>query len=488
VAAGLALLFAAGVIFAQAPSSSTAYLCVRMDVVTCVMLLLVTSIGLVVVRYSQTYLHGEAGLVRHLRWLLLTLSAVTTLVITNNLLVLAVGWTATSFGLHQLLTFYRDRPQALIAAHKKFIVSRLADLCFVVSLAVIYRNVGSLDLDQISAWAESHVKLPTSMEVAAVFAVVAVALRSAQLPFHGWLIQVMEAPTPVSALLHAGVVNIGGFVLIRLAPWMTNATSAQLLLVVIGLVSAVIAALVMLTRVSIKVALAWSTCAQMGFMLVQCGLGLWQLALLHLVAHSLYKAHAFLSAGTAVENWRLQALTKRTSRSASFRTDSIVLTAAAFAVLCFAAVQQFKVDQLSVDELSALTFALFLILSLKPLVTRTSEVSASAWVVAARVSGVGLLFVGLHAAAMQLMPVPFSRPNLVAWGLTVLGFVGLFATKATLQRWPDGRFARLIYPWLFSCLYLDDCFTRLMFRVWPRREQTACRPTIQSALPRKVQA
>ena len=134
-------------------------------------------------------------------------------------------------------------------------------------------------------------------------------LKCAQLPVHGWLIQVMEAPTPVSALLHAGVVNLGGFLLIRLGTLVADVPAAQALLVVVGSVTAVVAALVMMTRISIKVSLAWSTCAQMGFMLMQCGLGLHDLALLHLVAHSLYKAHAFLGAGGAVEQNRLQQMT-----------------------------------------------------------------------------------------------------------------------------------------------------------------------------------
>jgi NAD(P)H-quinone oxidoreductase subunit 5 len=307
-ALGLALLFGAGLFASQGSChGGGGDLGVRLDAVTSVMLLLVSFIGLIIVRYARTYLHGEAGLARFHRWLLLTLAAVTSLVVVNNLLVLALAWIATSVALHQLLTFYPDRTAAVVAAHKKFLVSRLADLCLLGFLALTQASVGSLELDQVTAWAGAHPGRTPSMQLAAGLLVVAVALKSAQLPFHGWLTQVMEAPTPVSALLHAGVVNIGGFVLIRLAPLLAGAGPARMLLVVVGLVSTVIASLIMTTRVSVKVALAWSTCAQLGFMLVQCGLGLWHLALLHLVAHSLYKAHAFLSTGTAVHGWRLQA-------------------------------------------------------------------------------------------------------------------------------------------------------------------------------------
>jgi NAD(P)H-quinone oxidoreductase subunit 5 len=112
----------------------------------------------------------------------------------------------------------------------------------------------------------------------------------------------MEAPTPVSALLHAGIINAGGFLLIRLAELMQSSAGALAALVMLGGFTALFGAVVMLTQSAVKTALAWSTIAQMGFMLLQCGLGLWPLALLHIVAHSLYKAHAFLTSGGAVRS------------------------------------------------------------------------------------------------------------------------------------------------------------------------------------------
>ena len=154
---------------------------------------------------------------------------------------------------------------------------------------------------------------------AAVLIAGAVLLKSAQLPLHGWLIQVMEAPTPVSALLHAGVVNLGGYILIRLAPLIGASIAAQTLLVVVGSLTAAIAGIVMLTRITIKVRLAWSTCSQMGFMVMECGLGLYDLALLHLVAHALYKAHAFLTAGEAVQEGLARHLILRTRSDATRR-------------------------------------------------------------------------------------------------------------------------------------------------------------------------
>ncbi len=125
-------------------------------------------------------------------------------------------------------------------------------------------------------------------------------LKTATLPLHGWLTEVMEAPTPVSALLHAGIINAGGVLLLRFADPVQASPGAMAALVMVGGLTALFGAVVMLTQSAVKTALAWSTVAQMGFMILQCGLGLWALALLHIVAHSLYKAHAFLSSGGAV--------------------------------------------------------------------------------------------------------------------------------------------------------------------------------------------
>ncbi|MCU0654043.1 MAG: NADH-quinone oxidoreductase subunit L [Polyangiaceae bacterium] len=482
-APALALLFAGGAAATGGASGAgSVSLGVRIDALTCTMLLLVGALGAIIVRYSRAYLQGDPGLERYLRWLLLTLGAVSILLLSNNLLVVALGWTATSVTLHQLLTFYQDRTPALVAAHKKFLVSRLADLCFLVSLVLVDRTVGSLALDRIYAWTAAHPQLNPSMQGAAVLVVVAVALRSAQLPFHGWLLQVMEAPTPISALLHAGVVNLGGFLLIRLAPWMVHAHAAQLLLVILGLTSAILAALVMTTRVSVKVALAWSTCAQMGFMLVQCGLGLWHLALLHLVAHSLYKAHAFLSAGTAVEEWRLQSLSGGATSFSRGRLLGATLVAGGSVVFGVLALRRL-VPMSPAEELSTPVFAALVGLSMVPLLaSRVSGVEVLLGL-GARVVGVILLYTGVHGAAALLMPPPVQEPSTLAWALVASGFLGLFALKTALQQRPHGALANRLYPWLFAGFYLDEGFTRLTFRLWPPRLQ----PQGERARPLELQ-
>lgn len=470
VALGLGFFLTLGFILGPETPINALNMGVRLDALTCVMLLLIGALGSVIVRYSQTYLQGDPGLPRYFRWFLLTSSAVTVIVVANNLLVLVLGWMATSLCLHQLLTFYADRTAALVAAHKKFLVSRLADVCLVGSLILVHQTVGSFDFDRIALWASANPQLSPTMDSAAILLVLAVALRSAQLPFHGWLMQVMEAPTPVSALLHAGVVNIGGFVMIRLAPWMVHAEPAQWLLLGLGLLSTTIAALVMTTRVSVKVALAWSTCSQVGFMLVECGLGLWQLALLHLVAHSLYKAHAFLSAGNAVETWRLQALTKPPFLPSAPRLGLTIFALIGSAILCATMLGQL----LSLSTTNAFPVALLAILlglASLPLFQRGEMNGTTIGTTTLRITAFIALYIGGHAAASKLMPSTIVAPNPLALALVGLAFVALFALKTILRFRPEGRLAQALYPWLFAGLYLDERFTRFTFRVWPPRFQ-----------------
>ncbi|MFN3493781.1 MAG: NADH-quinone oxidoreductase subunit L, partial [Hydrogenophaga sp.] len=260
---------------------------------------LVAFLGLVIGVFSGRYLEGEASQRRFVAALAGVLAAVHILLVANHWLLLIGAWALVGVALQPLLCFYAERPFALLAAHKKRLADRLADVLLLSAAGLAWWSVGSGSLTDLF----DHVATQGAslhLQASAVLLVLAVVLRLALLPVHGWLIQVMEAPTPVSALLHAGVVNLGGFVLIRFAPLLEQVPLARGLLVAVGLGTAVLAGLVMLTRISIKVRLAWSTVAQMGFLALECGLGLYTLAALHLIGHSLYKAHAFLAASGAV--------------------------------------------------------------------------------------------------------------------------------------------------------------------------------------------
>lgn len=272
----------------------------RLDVLSVTMLVLVSFIGWIVLRFSVTYLDGEERQGAFLGWIAVTLAAVLLLVQAGNLVHLVLAWVATSLSLHRLLLFYGDRAQAVRAARKKFIVARMADAVMIGAAVLLFAGYGTLDIAAILAAAREGTA-PSGVVLATGLLALAAMLKSAQFPTHGWLTEVMETPTPVSALLHAGVINAGGFLLIRFADVMLLSPGTLAALVMIGGFTALFAGLAMLAQSAVKNSLAWSTIAQMGFMIMQCGLALFPLALLHIVAHSLYKAHAFLGSGTAVE-------------------------------------------------------------------------------------------------------------------------------------------------------------------------------------------
>lgn len=270
------------------------------DVVSLTMLLLVLFIGWVVLRFAETQLRGEQGRRRFLGWLSLTLAAVSVLVTARDLFALAAGWVLASLCLQRLLLFYPDRAAARRAAAKKFVVARAGDAALIGACAALAIAYGTTHIPDIVSQAGRGPGGTAAVVAAALLALAAV-MKSAQFPVHGWLTESIDTPTPVSALLHAGVINAGGFLLIRFADVMLLSPTALACLAMVGGLTALFGALVMLTQSAVKTSLAWSTVGQMGFMILECGLGLFPLALLHIVAHSLYKAHAFLSAGQAVE-------------------------------------------------------------------------------------------------------------------------------------------------------------------------------------------
>ena len=438
---------------------------VQLDFVSSAMFLLVATLAVVVVRYSRAYLAGQRELDRYSRSILLTVASVTILVTSNHLAVLVVAWFATDVGLHSLLTFFRTRRQAIIVAHKKFLLSRVADACFVSSIVLIGGQTGSLHIDVVNHLALANHGLSPALHLATVLLVFGVLLKSAQIPFHGWMQSVMEAPTPVSALLHAGVVNIGGFVMIRLAPLMAHAYIAQSVLLGIGLFTTVVAALVMTTRVAIKGVLAWSTIGQMGFMLVQCALGAWHLALMHLLAHSLYKAHTFLSSGSIAQQWRAGHIVHH----APLRIWHLVV---ATILVCIPVAPFYLHTRLPVERLPSSIGPLVLLLGLSfaPMIGRAIAAGRRTFVRAALYTlGASIAYFGWHFV-FELMAPEINAGMEVSktkWAIVVGGLVLLYVVQSLLQTRPHGLIARWLRPHLHGGFYIDDWFTRITFRLWP---------------------
>jgi NAD(P)H-quinone oxidoreductase subunit 5 len=273
-----------------------------LDRLSATMFVLVSFIGLIVVSYSRNYLDGDPRHGQFLQRLSLTLASVLFLIVSGTLVQFALAWIATSLSLHRLLLFYGNRQAAVLAARKKFFASRLSDAALIGSFLILHQALGSQDFGTLLV---SVKQMPphasVAIQVASLLMVLAALLKSAQLPLHGWLIEVMETPTPVSALLHAGIINAGGFLILRFSEIVSHSAGSLEVLTVVGAITALFGSLVMLTQTSVKVSLAYSTIGQMGFMMLECGLGAFPAALLHIIGHSLYKAHAFLSSGSVID-------------------------------------------------------------------------------------------------------------------------------------------------------------------------------------------
>ncbi len=283
----------------------TLALTVHFDNLSALMLTLVSFVGWTICAYSIRYLDGEATQGRYFRWTAFAIGSVSLMVVSGNLLMFMGAWVMTSTALHKLLLHYSHRPAAKRAAWTKFFISRLGDIALIAASLLIYSHFKTLDFQQLFGAVASPEfqasELTGGIALVPFLLVIGAITKSAQFPFHTWLPLTMETPTPVSALMHAGIVNAGGYLIIRTSPLLVMQPWAMTLLALVGGFTACFAAIVMTTQTSVKKKLAYSTIAQMGFMLLQCGLGAFSAAMLHILAHSLYKAHAFLSSGSVMQ-------------------------------------------------------------------------------------------------------------------------------------------------------------------------------------------
>lgn len=193
---------------------------------------MISFIGFVVVRFAAVQMRDEHEGNRFHRWLTAVLAAILFTAVSDHFLLFWLGWVGVSLSLHRLLLFYPERPRAQLAAHKKFIFARVAETSLGAALFGLWWQYDILRISELSATTLAG-SLSGSEWIAILLAVVAL-LKCAQLPMHGWLLQVVEAPTAVSALLHAGIINLGGFLLLQFSPLLTDAPVARWLLAIIA--------------------------------------------------------------------------------------------------------------------------------------------------------------------------------------------------------------------------------------------------------------
>jgi NADH-quinone oxidoreductase subunit L len=279
------------------------------DPLSAVMGVLISGISLIVHIYSIRYMAEEAGYTRFFILLDLMTAALLIMVAAGDLLTLVVTWHVIGVLLYFLLGHDTRRQSTFRYAFWTFFTYRLGDLALVAAAAILFYAFGTWSLTDIftriqeNQQGASFFGMPAT-EAAAVFLALAAFARSAQFLLHNWLPYTMDGPTPVSALMHAGIVNAGGFLINRFAPVFVHAGDVLHGLFIIGLITAVIGSVLMLAQNDIKKSLGYSTMGQMGFMVMECGVGAFSLAIFHLIAHGLFKGTLFLSSGGVIAEAR----------------------------------------------------------------------------------------------------------------------------------------------------------------------------------------
>ncbi|HEX5485383.1 MAG TPA: NADH-quinone oxidoreductase subunit L [Limnobacter sp.] len=415
--------------------------------------LLAVFIGWIVLGFSERYLIDEANQHAYVAKVLLCLGLIETVVQTESLVWMFLAWGALLVTMNRLLLFYPDRPAARWVVIKKTCFDVLTGLCLFAVLTVMWLQTGKVNVTLADVAVGPH------SAWAGFFLAIACVLTTAQLPFHGWLIQVMEAPTPVSALLHAGVVNLAGYILLRLHVLVEYSLAGRYVLVAVGGITAVCCAFVLMTRISIKVRLAWSTCAQMGFMLMECGLGLYSMAVLHLIGHSLYKAYAFLSSGDSVSDAIKNVFVVR------YRRDQIRLNPyhAVFALimsLFMVWIVQWIVG-LFVTLHESWMVAVFLASGLWPLLWLPEGSDNALWRKAIlQFVGIVLAYWVVSALMSEGLPPAVVSSSNFSWVLAL--FALLFVVQLIVWFQPNSNWVSRWYGWVYNGFYLDDFINQII--------------------------
>nr|WP_246422554.1 proton-conducting transporter membrane subunit [Nocardiopsis mwathae] len=295
-----------GPVAAALPGGTPAVL--HADRLTIVMLALVLGVSTLTQLFTGRYLSGDPRQCRLVAAMGATTSAAAVLVSAATLGLLLAAWIAAGLGLLAMFAQRADLPSARLGLRRAAAAFAVGDLALVAACALVWTGIGGLDVRDVGAAAHAladtrigvaGLSVPTAPVVACLLVVAAMG-RCALLPLHRWLPATLAAPTPVSAFMHAGLVNAGGFLLVRLGPVFSSSGLATHLAFAVGALTAFYGTALMLSRPDTKGALAYSTIGQMGFMVMACALGAFAFVVFHLVAHGMYKAALFLGAGSAI--------------------------------------------------------------------------------------------------------------------------------------------------------------------------------------------
>ncbi|HSL05996.1 MAG TPA: proton-conducting transporter membrane subunit [Nitrospiraceae bacterium] len=281
------------------------------DRLSAVMMVLISGVGSIIYTYSLRYMYQDAHEPRYLALIGGATFVLLCMVSSANLMMLFLFWQLLSYLLY-LLAHNHSHAGTLEGAFRTFTILRVGDVAFLAGIALAHSLYGTLEFQELFARAaesRASVSLLPGIEISGATAVTLLLFiggmsKSAQFPMFIWLPRSLFAPTPVHALLHAGIINAGGFLINRLAPLFGLSPATLHVALVVGTLTAILGATMMLTQNDIKKTLGFSTIGQMGYMIMECGLGAFALAVFHLIAHGLFKATVFLNCGNVIHKAR----------------------------------------------------------------------------------------------------------------------------------------------------------------------------------------
>ena len=261
---------------------------------------IVTGVGLLIHIFAIGYMKGDPRLPRFFAYLNLFIASMLILELSANFGVMFVGWELVGLSSYLLISFWFEKPSAAAAGKKAFIVNRIGDFGFMIALMLIFANFGTLDFEHVFEVAPVVLSASLATTIALMLFIGATG-KSAQIPLYVWLLDAMEGPTPVSALIHAAtMVTAGVFMIARAAPLFELSELAMGVVATVGAVTALFAGAAAVAQRDIKRVLAYSTVSQLGFMVLAVGLGAYVAGMFHILTHAFFKALLFLGAGSVI--------------------------------------------------------------------------------------------------------------------------------------------------------------------------------------------
>jgi NADH-quinone oxidoreductase subunit L len=275
----------------------------QLDQLSCLMMLIVTTVGFVIHVYSVGYMAHEGGYYRFFSYLNLFMFFMLTLVLGDNYLVMFVGWEGVGLASYLLIGFFFRRDSAAKAGMKAFITNRVGDFSFLIALFLLIKHFGSLNFNEVFSQI-AHMPQESGYGLLTIIGLLMLggaAGKSAQIPLYVWLPDAMEGPTPVSALIHAAtMVTAGVYMVSRSHAIFDRAPNALIVVAIIGTLTAFFAATIAMVQHDIKRVLAYSTVSQLGYMFAAAGVAAYGAAMFHLMTHAFFKALLFLAAGSVI--------------------------------------------------------------------------------------------------------------------------------------------------------------------------------------------